>query len=388
MRCKLSFLLLAFAVSATAQVKFASNSLEKMFEKLPTVCKSKLLEKQECNYNISGTEYEIACKIYDGQIVKLGLKIFEDSTINNYNSSVCSFIEGELLKFILDDGKAREARRKEDQVFLFYSNLLQDNGILKKPDQIRSVTSDINGVTINMKNLKYQVLITNTFGERLMMEFPAINSLISGMDKKELEENLFKNLIIEKNSTLNHTNNHPVGNLQTEGELLVTQGNYFLIDDFSSKLFFIKIKDSLKLIFDPQYIKESFSNLFLTGGPNEQHISLKIKLKGYGNEDKLLTMPLDKFLSIFDNQYELYFGIEDSSANSLRGSFIIFNPALNYIHLCDIKTESGTMFANHPSITVAMYPFIPTHNIKNLFGKEAGNKTQLLKNIMEDEYEK
>ncbi|MDY0103451.1 MAG: hypothetical protein RBS07_10970 [Lentimicrobium sp.] len=388
MRYTLSFLAFIITATAAAQVRFASNSLEKMFEKLPPVCKSQLIEKQECIYSINGTEYNMACEIFDEQIIKLGLRIFEDSTINNYNSSVCSFIEGELLKFILDDGKAREARRNEDQVYLFYSNLLQENGILKNPDYIKRVTSDINGVAINMKNLKYQVLITNTFGERLMMEFPAINTLITGMDKKELEENLFKNLIVEKNSLLNHSNNHPAGNLQKEGELLVTQGNYFLIDDFSSKLFFIKIKDSLKLVFDPKYARESFSNLFLTGGSNSHSVVIDLKLKGYGNEDKSLTMPLNKFLSIFDNQYELYFGIEDSSANSLRGSFIIFNPALNYIHLCDIKTESGTLFANHPSITVAMYPFIPTHNIKNLFGKEAGNKTQLLKNIMEDEYEK
>lgn len=388
MRYTLSLLLFVITVTAAAQVKYASNSIEKTFDRLPSSCRTKLLERQDCNLIQSGAEFNIACKIYDGQIVKLGLKIFEDSIINNYNSSVCSFIEGELLKFILDDVKAREARRKEDQVYLFYSNLLQESALLKNPQLIGSVTSNINGVAINMKNNQYQILIANANGERLMMKFPAINSLISGMDKKELEEYLFKTLTIENNSLLNHSDNYLGGNLHTEGELLVSEGGNYMLNEFSSQKFFIRIKDSLKLVFTPQYVKESFSNLFLTGGSNNQTVALKIKLKGYGNEDKLLTIPLDKFISNFDNQYELYFGIEDSLANKLRGSLIIFNPALNYIHLCDIQTDTDTMFANHPSIKVVMYPFIPTHNIKNLFGKEGGNKSQLLKNLSEDEYEK
>lgn len=384
----LSFLLFAATVSASAQIKFASYNLQKMFEKLPSDCRSDLIERQECNCLVRGVEYNIACKIDKGQISKLGLRVFNDSIINNHNHTVCSFIEGELLKFILDDSKTRETRRKEDQVFLFYSNLLQESAILRSTDPIMRVTADTKGIVINLKNNKYKIEITNTNGESLLMEFPAVNSLITGMDKKELEEDLFKSLMIEKETFVNDFNNHFGENLYTNGDLLVSEGETFLIDGFSSRKYFIRINDSLKLVFDPKYSVESFSNLFLTGESNNQAASIKIKIKGYDNEDKSLTMLLDKFLANFENQHEFYFGIEDSLANNLRGSLIIFNPALNYIHLCDIKTDSGTLFANHPFITVALYSFIPTHNIKNLFGKEGDDKSLLIKNILEDEYEK
>lgn len=379
---KLTCLLFLFTQSVSAQENYSSQSLRKIFDQLPLECKKHLIETKECDYMLKGSNYHLVCAFDGNVIIHAGLKVFDDSLNKSKSNSVYSFIERELLKFILDDNQAREARRKEDRVYLFYANSFQERKILNPSDQIQNIISDIVSISIKQDSIKYKVLLTNSGGEKLGMEFPVINSLISGMDKKELDENIFTELSKDINTSPNRQQKYLDSSFNREGDLLVGDSERFLIKDFSSKKYYLREKDNIKLVWDKKYVTESLSNLFLIGAPANNPVSIDLIIKGYGNDDKFKSMTVDKLLSHFDDQFKFYFGIEDTSNVHLRGTLIIYNPELNYLHLIDIKTDTGLLFGNPGRVTGTFYPYIPTHNIKDLFGKGDNKKSILLEDIL------
>jgi hypothetical protein len=363
-------------------VKFVSQNVKKIYDQLPVTCKKQLIENKECECMLKGLRYHLKLETVGNVISNVGLKVFKD-TVNSFNcNSINSFVEREFLKFILDDNVARESRRKEDHVYIYYANSFQEFSLLKTPESISKVISDISGITIKQDSLKYNVVITNSRGEKIGMEFPAINSLISSMDKKELDEyistDLLKDIPINPNPDqrqLNHTFN-------SEGDLLVSEGEHFIIEDFTSYKYYKREKDTIKLVFNKKYISESLSNLFLAGEPTNHRILIDLKIKGYGNTDKNKLMGIDKLLTHFDSQFKFYFGIEDTCNDHLRGTLLIYNSSLNYLHLIDIKTDAESLFKDPGHLVGSFYPYIPTHNIKDLFGKGDSKKSILLEDIL------
>lgn len=379
---KLTCLLFLFTLSVSAQENYSSQSLKNIFDRLPLECKKRLIELKVCDCLLNGSIYRLDCAIEGNVIIHAGLKVFDDSLKKSLNIYIYSFFERELLKFILDDNQTREARRKEDQVYLFYANTFQDRKILNSSDQIRNVISEIGNISIRQDSLKCNVLLTNSLGEKLGMEFPVINTLISGMDKKELDENIFRELSKDIKTNPPREQKNFDNFFNSEGDLLVGEGERFLIKDFSSSRYYIREKDGVKLVYDKKYVIESLSNLLLTGSSANNPAFIDLKIKSYGNDDKLKSMTIDKLLSHFDDQFKLYFGIEDTIKVHLRGTLLLYNPSLNYLHLIDIKTDTGSMFRNPVRVTGTFYPYIPTHNIKDLFGKNNNEKSILLDDIL------
>jgi hypothetical protein len=378
---KISSLLFFFTLAVTAQEKYASQNLKTIFDQLPLECRKQLIEKRECNCVLKGTAFQLRCEIEEKEIIQVGLKVFDDSIHKNFNKALRDFIEQEFLRFILDDNKVRELRRDEDQVYLFYGNSFQENILLNIPDHIQNVISDIDRISINQDSLKYNVLIKNTLGEKLEMEFPVINTLISGMDKKELDESIYFELSKEIKTKPNHKE-FLEGSFNSKDDLLVGEGEHFLIKDFSSCRYYVRENGVIKLVYDKKYVTESLSNLFLAGESVNYPISIDLKIKGYGNNEKFILITVDKFLSHFDDQFKLYFGIEDTCNDHLRGTLILYNSSLNYLHLIDIKTDVGALFENPGTMTGTFFPYIPTHNIKDLFGKDDNKETILRDDLL------
>ena len=376
------YIFLSLTITGSAQDKFASQSLKNLFDSLPLECKTRLIESKECECMLDGSIFHLDCEFDGDVIIHAGLKVFDDSLKKSNNNFIFSFIERELLKFVLDDNEARDQRRKEDNVYLSYANSYHVKEILDSNDKIKKVISDSFGIAIKQDSLKCNVILTNSHGEKLGMEFPVINTLISGMDKKELDENIFRVLSKNIKSNPNQDLKHDDHSFNREGDLLVGEGERFLIKEFTTSRYYIREKDSVKLVYDKKYVSESLSNLFLIGSTADNPISIDLKLKGYGNDDKFISMTVDKLLSHFDNHFKLYFGIEDTSNVHLRGTLIIYNPGLNFIHLLDIKTDAESLFGNEGRVIGTFYPYIPIHNIKDLFGKFNSEKSILPDDIL------
>ena len=384
---KLTFIFLFFILTASAQDKFASQSIETLWGKLPEDCQKGLQAQKQYACVLKGSAFRLQNEFDGNKMVHLGLRLFNDSIKKTDNPYVYSFIERELLKFILDDEQARNARQKEDKVFLYYSSNFQKRSLLDNPNSIRNVVSDLTGVSIKQDSLSYRVLLLNSNSERLEIEFPKVNALIRGMDKKELDEFIYGEFL--KNVKVIQTPRNVLvpGSLKSKGNILVSEGDSYLIKGFTANTYYKSEKDSIKVLFQKDSIGESLSNLFLTDLPFSRRTQLELKIRSYGGIDQSASITLGQFLAHFDSQFKLFFGIESNKPDGIRGSLIIYCPALNYIHLLDVKTTETLLFGNQAKVSAILYPYIPCHNIKELFGKTEKNEPVLDDLLKRNAYE-
>lgn len=370
MYSKLTFIFSLFVLSISAQDGFVSNNLKKIYEELPTDCQKNLLLKKECNCLIKGFSFKLKCQFDENKMVHLGLNVFSDSVKEHETSfdDVYKFIERELLQFVIDNESERSIRQKEEKIYFYYSNIFQKKSLLNNPAFIQNVVKDLTGVTVDNDGINYKATFLNSDSERLELEFPNINSLILGMDKKELDDFIYSELSKSVKKSRSSLGQVSKDNLKKVGNLYISEGDYYLIKGFSSDTYYKKDEDGVEVVFQADNLKESFANLFLTDFSHRQQVQFEIKLRSYGGNDLLVSTTVDQFLAHFGSDFKLYFGVEDTNPDSIRGSLILFNQGLNYIHLLDIKSTSQSLFAGNGKVTSIMYPYIPCHNIKDLFG--------------------
>lgn len=381
MRFKFTFLFFFMAFSVTAQEEFVALSLHHLYDQLPNSCKKQLLEKKECEFAFKGMNYRLRSEMDGNLITHIGLNVFNDSIHKLRKNVLYNFIEREFLKFILSDNLERNARFKEDHVYLFSENSIHESELLNSPDLIQRFTGNIVGISFIQDSIRCKILFTNSKGEKLGMIFPVNNSIIRGMDKKELDEEIISQLSKDRDNQSLHKRNQNCDYLN-KGDLLFCKGENFYIENFSSDIYYKKVNGSLSLVFDKNYVSESFSNLFISELTNNNPITLNFKMKSYANTDKVISLQLNKFLSKFDDNCKFYFGIEDNNNAHLRGTLLIYNQELNYLHLLDIRTDAEKLFGNFGQVTGTFYPFIPTDNIKNIFRRDIDSKTNLVNAIL------
>ncbi len=377
MSYRLAFIFLFFSLAVSAQNKFASQFIETIWSKLPMDCQKTLNAQKECDCIIRGSVYHLKSEFDGYKIVHLGIKIFNDSITRADNPFVYQFIERELLLFILNDEQLRNARQQEDKIYLYYTSTFKKRSLLRDPGLISNVVSGLSGVSVKQDSLTCKVLLYNTDSERLEIEFPKINTLIRSMDKKELDDYIFSELLKDIHDWQQQGNNLAPGPLHREKNLFVSEGEQYMIKGLSSNKYYKRMNDNIVVLFQPDFISESFSNLFLTDLPLRNQTQLDLKVKIYGGKDQLISTTVGQFLDHFDSHYKLYFGVESAEPDGIRGSLIIYCPELNYIHLLDVKTTANSLFEHHAKVSGIMYPYIPSHNIKELFGKNDGNEPVL-----------
>jgi hypothetical protein len=372
-----------YVLTLSAQEQFISDNIRHIYEALPKNSKVTLIENKEISCSLKGAVYHLYIIKESNRIGQIGLKVFTDS-IKNSNLVICHFVERELLKFILDTDREHDIRRKEDHIYIYFADSFQDFELLNNPDRINDVIKDISGITILRDSINYNFTLSNTKGERLALKFPAINSLIRGMDKKELEDELFyemTNKIRTSEPKLRTLKNCEYKNYK---DLLMCSGDVFMINELSSSTYYAESKDSIYLVFDKKYPVESLSNLFLTGKSGNKPVKIKISFKNYDNQNNGLSLNVENLLSCFNNEFMIYFGIEDSCVEHLRGMLIISNPSLNYLHLLDIKTDDIALFSSNGKVTGTLYAYIPCHNVKNLFAKSRETESNLLQDLLNE----
>jgi hypothetical protein len=372
----LIFSCVAVCSKLSAQDAFTSNRLNELFAQLPLDCKNALSRSTEnkCNCNIKGNAMPIKASFNtQGQLSHLGLDLFSFDANLIYPNTVLSFLERCYLEFLVwDDPTMIERKNKEDKIALLINEKLFNNPGTEKLHSILPILlSNEKDLNILQDSLYYQAIITSPKGKATLL-FAANYQVVSGMDKKEYAEELIQSLKTYQAkgylfATVDEARLKPY-----RDELKVNIGkDYF--KTISSNTYFKCSGNDCNPIFDSQYPLESFINAFLISGNFNQDVYLSIDQKIYANEKAQYEVKLFDFVAYFQNDYELYFGIENNSENLLEGTLIILNRHLNFINLLHVSSEPQAFFKTGKRVLNAkFYTNIPSDNIKNLFA-EKGN---------------
>jgi hypothetical protein len=358
----------------SAQDAFTSNRLNELFAQLPLECKNALSRSTEnkCDCNLKGNKVPVKASFNSlGQLTHLGINLFAFDANLLYPNTILSFIERSFLEyFVWNDPAYIEKKNKEDKIVLMYNGKLFNTlGAERLAIFLPVLLADHKEFTIVQDSLFYNASIKSEKGE-INLLFTANYSVVSGMDKKEYAQQLIAALRSYKAPA----SIAPIIRLSDlkpyRDNLKVSIGKMYY-KTISSNKYYKCSADQCSPVFDADYPLESFTNTFLSLGEISQNIILSIEQKVYAGEKVTYSVNLSDFIAYFNNEHELYFGIENNTENLLDGTLIIFNRQLNFVNLLYVSTSPQEFFKSGQRLIKAkFYTNIPADNIKNLFAEQ------------------
>lgn len=369
-------------IVCNAQEMFYSEKDETLFSALNSLCTIDTIPTNNyysfpCTDLVKDDTIDIVLRKDDNNIIEyIGCKFIPDS-LNHDNNQTTQFIGRELLAFLLSDDIEETVKRNRDKnFFILLNDSIIPNDSIKNKSWFFNLWKNNNGFTINREDNNYKVTIFCPNNQNLTFIFKADVSLISGMNKKELEIKLAQQL--SNYYTDDYAESTYVQDLEVlqyyqnsdslcNDSVFTYKGDSFIIPQINDDLFYLKHDTIFTPVFDTAHIAMSFSNAILMPFLNNYYLEIKHRMYGY---NKLIyTISNKDFFKFFSKDYEKFFGIETIEKDKLTGTLVFYNHEAEYIHIAYVSTTLDDLM-NEGKIYMELSSFIPQHNIRTLFGKE------------------
>jgi hypothetical protein len=305
----------------------------------------------------------------DSAVSHLGLSLFQKSQKEALGKPVCDFQERLFLELFLqgDEQKAKhlldEYKIRIDQPAFpnaSFFNLLELS--------LRFASEEAKELVLTKDSLAWTSSWMDDT-QSFSLRFPANYDLITGMDKKDAEITLARQL--QNFQCTENTARSIVGNL---GELQqLNRSNYVLRRD---ELFVTSMNNNVyyQVLYDRNYPEESIANIF--NYPDRQRtrgVDLQIRQVAYGGDAMTYKIKLSDFQCFIGDDYEVFTGIEKCTDEVAEFSVIYKSRWYNNYHLLYVTTTPQNLFDKTEPLKAVFYTFIPNHNIKDLYKKYREN---------------
>lgn len=362
MRFLLIVLLSFFGQCIYAQTYY-SKLLAKMASKLPAdmLELAKAPGVHDCGM-FKGNVVTI-CVDDAGCVRHIGYKLFAPEIKTMYPSDVYNFLERYTLEMNLEsDIYEYEQKLKDDKVHVVSGSI---DGSIKR------INPEVAFSTDRVDDMGYSVAWNDNGNEVFNVFFPINYELLLGMPKVEIERKMHGLLS-------NRNENVSLASLPMPETELIGNGVYrsvpkifYEIESLTTTTYYSASNDGgLKPIFSPLYKEYSAANLFLTDIASAKNYSLNIEQSMYGGDKEKYSVKLVDWIACCRaNKLALYFAVEEDEESGLKVLVIARSADLGYNHMLSITLPNGFVQKPDMSFNAKLNAFIPTHNVKDLYGK-------------------
>ena len=308
-------------------------------------------EMEKCSFFQNGIFYPVVVEYDTDAVIHIGLDIFGPQ-IKEFNPMVYNFIERYLLELITiySPSEAKNIMRADGVTI---------KGNLEELFQINTNNLKITYTTANGSS--GAVLIRTNEGSQLLdIVFPLSISLISGMDKPELDASFISGLssynVLVKNIV-------PDNLSRIDNNLYVSENGYYETPDVQNCSFYRKRILSYEPICNSSLPKESIMTL-LTAHARSNQFTVHLTQYEYNYSKVKLDVSLDQVLGYCLNSgCTPYVGIEQCDDTKIVASLFMVNEDLGYCHTFKFVMSPSILGKGNGNIDASVYTFTPIHNI-------------------------
>ena len=324
-----------FLTSASAQTVFRTAELQR----LATVLAIDPATLQEGYNYLDADRQSLVVTKTNHTVSHIGLRLFNEDMRKMGETSVMDFLERYFLQLKYPPKVTSAKNMIRDDQFQFITGTLQTVGELKPTDVF----------SLNYDKRLYTASWTREGQPLLVVSFPVEYELISGENKIEAENHLQTDIL-----ATNITNEAP----KPAAEL----GKPF--ESFSGKLY----QQRGVLIYSERHPAETVANMMISQ-QIKGAFDLSLTQMSYGFKKTTFSVPLRQWISFCQNHgCQLYVGIEDVKENGDVSAVVLaVNEAENYNHVLTLTVPSDMIRTRQGQIDARIYPYVPTHNVANLF---------------------
>ena len=371
--------LLTTTVTAFAQDApvFTSLKLERIYALLPRQCLTASSKGMICN-ELSSDKPLYIKRNERNEITRIGIRLFPEQYAEVFSPEALHFLECTALEMLLSPKSPRTTSKlKEYKMNWLYNNAPFGEGLFQTFDVSLRAITDSSDFQLLRDSLAFTAQWAHPVYGTTTVTFPAQYSLISGKDHKELGDELGQMLsVFQKSEIERHVSNvEPVSDemlsrLNDSVQVYVKRGKSFLLPEINSNTYYLKTNPyTYRLLYNKRYQDATLANLFISNSMPNQSLTLDITHRKYGFTEQKYQIKLSDFIAFFDEwKFETYVGFEPTNYPDIKAVVILYNREFNYVNMLLVDAVEDLFFENNSNIKCRMYAFIPSHNIKSLFG--------------------
>lgn len=302
----------------------------------------------------------------DSEIDHIGLSLFPEYMKKMGNKVVMEFIERYMLQLQYPPStKTPDMMMRDDNVKLTKGNLSTLKQLLP--------TDKFN---LSCELFKYTATWQRDEKTILCITFPAEFELLRGINFIEAQQ-LFEG---DSRKDVDFTSTtSQLDKKQLKGTSLANcylyEGGYYLNKQLNANRYYIENKNGkLQPLLSDEHPVESIANLMLCPEISDLR-QLIITERLYGFQTKDFQLPLKQWITFCMREHcEMYFGVQEVTATAVKATVIAVNTAENYNHMLTLTIPFTVITDPEGVIKAQLNCYLPTHNIRNLFGKDNSKK--------------
>ena len=149
-----------------------------------------------------------------------------------------------------------------------------------------------------------------------------------------------------------------------------TKTAYLELESFNDAEYYMKVRDDFLPVFDTNHPDYSAANLFHGLIPNKDY-RMYVEQSVYGLKTISYTISLKQWLSYCAEWgLKVFFAVEEQREDGLLTLIIAQSKELGFNHMLSVVIPDKFITDTKAVMKVRMTPYIPIHNIKNLFQEE------------------
>ena len=277
---------------------------------------------------------------------------------------IMDFMERYFSELRTKDPITIQTKMADDKVF-FRKGFLSDLGQVV----------DTMPLNISLVDRHYEVTWEKNNIPFITTVFPAQYDLLLGMTQEEAQKKL-------KETILSSSKNHDT--LAVSADINKSQGSFYLNEDsvyytktaylelesFNDAVYYNKVLEQYQPLFDVNYPDYSAANLFHGLIPNKDY-RIYVEQSVYGFKTISYTISLRQWLNYCAEWgLKVFFAVEEQRKDGLITLIIAQSKELGFSHMLSVVIPDKFITDTKAVMKVRMTPYIPIHNVKNLFQEE------------------
>ena len=348
---------LALALATQAQPQFRTQELRRLATELH-IDQQQLVEGN--NHPVANGR-QLSVRMTDGTIDHVGLLLFSEQVRSiSGRAPVLDFLERYFLQLQYPPRTKTTANMMRDDQLRFATGSLETINQLRQTDDF----------TYNCSDNRYHATWTRRGKPFLSVSFPVEYELISGENKIEAENNIMAD--IKRAVPAQPMSVPDAGLLVKAGRgdaYYILRGDHYISRDLNGNLYYQRQNQDLRLVSGVTHLAESAANLMLSPMA-EGSYDLNVTQVSYGFKKTVFDVPLQSWLAFCQSTgCQLYFGVDRIEQDgSVSAVVLAVNQTENYNHVLTVTIPFAVLDQQQGTISARLYPYVPTHNVKNMFG--------------------